>query len=486
MKIKRLLMIIAIFIATFMTSVETTIVTTAMPTIIADLHGLAMQSWVFAVYLLATAITTPIYGKLADQIGRKSVFIFGLTFFIMGTLLAGLSPDMFWLIIFRLIQGIGAGAALPITFVIIADLFTFEERPRVMALNNTAWAISGLIGPLLGGTIVDTLSWHWVFFINVPLGLAVLFITLFAYQERVTERHRAKIDYAGIVSLAITLVALLVIFQNFSATRINWVGEAILAVVMIVALGFFIWNERRVADPLIQFKLFVNRTFLVQILLTLFLSGAIIGMQIYFPIWLQAIYHLPASIAGLAVTPSSILWMIASFMVGGLLTKYAPKKIFMGFIAILIVAYLFLVFSGASFPVWGFFVITALTGGSLGIIITANTLLGQKLVPAENIGEASSMLVLGRTLGQSIMTGVYGLTFTLGVDAVLKRVHTVSFSQENSFISSTSHAVFTHATEVSLSKVTLTAVHGVVWVMVVLFVISLVINFLDHQKDAII
>lgn len=184
MKIKgRFAILAAIFLATFMTSVEVTIVTTAMPTIISELHGLEIQSWVFAVYLLISAITTPLYGKLSDAIGRKNIFIFGLALFIIGSFLCGLAPDMLTLIIFRLIQGIGAGAIMPLTFTIIADLFSFEERANILAFNNTAWAISALAGPLLGGWIVDTLSWHWVFFINVPLGLLTIALTAWGYHD---------------------------------------------------------------------------------------------------------------------------------------------------------------------------------------------------------------------------------------------------------------------------------------------------------------
>lgn len=146
---------IAILLATFMSSVETTIITTALPTIISQLHGLSLQSWVFTVYLLATAISTPIYGKFSDRIGRKPVFLVGLILFTLGSLLSGFAPSMLFLIVTRTIQGLGAGAIMPITFTIIADLFSYEQRANVLALNNTAWGISALAGPLLGGFIVD-------------------------------------------------------------------------------------------------------------------------------------------------------------------------------------------------------------------------------------------------------------------------------------------------------------------------------------------
>ena len=148
------LIMLAIFISTFMTSVETTIITTSLPTIISELRGLSVQSWVFAAYLLTTALSTPVYGKIADRVGRKVVYILGITLFTIGSMLCGFSPNIYTLIIFRAIQGLGAGAVMPITFTIIADLFSYEKRANMLALNNTAWGISALLGPILGDLLL--------------------------------------------------------------------------------------------------------------------------------------------------------------------------------------------------------------------------------------------------------------------------------------------------------------------------------------------
>nr|MBC9706805.1 MFS transporter [Enterococcus sp.] len=165
------LVTISVFIATFMTAIEGTIVTTAMPTIVGSLHGMEIMNWVFSIYLLTNAMLTPIYGKLADKIGRKPIFIFGTLLFIIGSLFCGLSQTMIGLIVARAVQGMGAGAMMPVALTIIGDLYSIEKRAKVLGLNSSAWGIASVFGPLAGGFIVETISWHWIFFINVPIGL---------------------------------------------------------------------------------------------------------------------------------------------------------------------------------------------------------------------------------------------------------------------------------------------------------------------------
>lgn len=157
------LVTIAIFVATFMTAIEGTIVSTAMPTIVGSLEGLSLMNWVVSIYLLTNAMMTPVYGKLADRVGRKPIFIFGVILFIIGSSLCGVAQNMEQLIIFRAIQGIGAGAIMPIAVTIIADIYPFEKRAKVLGLNGSVWGIAGIIGPLLGGMIIQRLSWHWIF-----------------------------------------------------------------------------------------------------------------------------------------------------------------------------------------------------------------------------------------------------------------------------------------------------------------------------------
>lgn len=296
---------LALFIATFLSAVEGTIVSTAMPTIVGDLEGISIMNWVFSIFLLTSTLTTPIYGKLADNIGRKPVFIAGLIIFLTGSVLSGFSASMPQLIIWRAIQGIGAGAILPISNTIIADIYPPEKRAQIMGINNSAWGIASVVAPLLGGLIVDNFTWRWVFFINLPFGLLSMILTLMFLKEdkRATEGH---LDIWGIVWLSMTISGILYGVELLNKAHINWLMIVVVAIVAVVGLLLFIKREKRAADPIILLDLFKNKTFVIQNFAVGMMAIFLIAYEVYVPSWTQGILGLPATFAGFATTPSSI------------------------------------------------------------------------------------------------------------------------------------------------------------------------------------
>lgn len=474
---KRWLIMTAVFIATFMTSVEVTIVTTALPSIISELHGLAYQSWIMSAYLLTTAITTPIYGKLADTIGRKKVFLWGVIMFTLGSLFSGLATNIYMLIAMRALQGIGSGAVLPLTFTIIADNYSFEERARVLAFNNTAWGLSALIGPALGGFLVDALSWHWVFFVNVPLGVIVAVLIWGSYHEKIRATERLVIDWQGISYLAITMVGILLAVQSLDS---NLVVTSVLAVVAVISLILLVRTEKRVANPLISPKLFRNPSFSIQISTTAMLSGILMAYQIYFPIWLQSIYRMPATMAGLVVSSSSIMWLIAAFFVGAVISRFVPKYVAMGVAILLVIFYTILVFAGRDFPSWMFYLIAAVNGGTIGIIISMNTILSQHFVDESMIGSATSLLTLGQSLGQTIMTGVFGAVLNL---MIATHRGNLPLAEINRSISSNQAGAT--ANKAAVDTVILHGMHGVFAVVIGLLVAVFIVNLVDPNKKVV-
>ncbi|KRN99275.1 MFS transporter [Companilactobacillus kimchiensis] len=480
-----LLIMIAIFIATFMTSVETTIVTTALPTIISKLDGLSMQSWVFAMYLLTMAISTPIYGKLSDQIGRKPIFMIGLIVFCVGSFLCGISSNIYSLILFRAIQGFGAGAIVPVTYTIIADLFSYEKRSNMLAMNNTAWGISALMGPIIGGFIVDKLNWHWIFFINVPLGVIVLFLVWIGLKENKHTVSKEPIDVKGVLSLSGLLVSLLLLFQMLGNQHLTIIPILIIGLIFIAFIICFYKSEKQAIDPIIPLTLFKNQLFTIEIITASLLSGMQVGFQVYFPIWLQSIYKVPATVAGLAVTPSPVMWLVASFFVGALVKRFSPKQITIPIVIIQMLFYVPLIFAGINFPMFIFYIISGVTGAGLGIVITINILVAQEVVTEKDIGMATSILTLGRSLGQTIMTGIFGLIFNVAINRSLGQDSRINSQQINKFISANQNSSTNMVYINDMKKIILNGMHLVFIATLILFIIIFFVNLRDKNKEII-
>lgn len=476
-KNNQILILIAIFIATFMTSVEVTIVTTALPEIISALHGLAYQSWIMSSYLLTTAISTLIYGKLADTYGRKQLFQIGVILFTIGSCLSGFAPNIFFLIAARALQGCGAGAIIPLTFTIIADLYSFEKRAQILAFTNTAWGLSALIGPLLGGFLVDHLSWHWVFFVNVPLGILVWLLMAFFYTDHYQRQAAAAFDTVGCFWLAVSLTCLLIGIQLLTEQQL--IAGSIIFLAIIFSILFF-KHEKKAANPLLSLKIFKNKTFNVQIATATILSGILICYQIYFPIWLQSIYQIHATYAGLVVTSSSLAWLITSMLVGKLLAQFSPRKIALTVIFIQAISYLPLLFISKSSADWIFYLIAVISGGGMGIVITMNIMLCQQLVKPDLVASASSLVTLGRSLGQTVMAGVYGAVF----NAILKIILPLKWQSAADQVVSGNNLTLSTKTVTTIEAALLSALHTIFALVILLFAVALICNWFDpiHHK----
>ena len=401
------LVTVSVFVATFMTAIEGTIVSTAMPTIVGSLHGMEIMNWVFSIYLLTNAMLTPIYGKLADKIGRKPVFMIGIIIFILGSSLCGFAQDMLTLIIARAIQGVGAGAILPVALTIIADMYTLDKRAKILGLNSAAWGIASIFGPLAGGFIVDTVGWHWIFFINVPIGLVLLGLISIFLVEPKRERTKMPMDILGSVTLMAVLLTLLLGFQMISDNGFTLVtfGCLSLSVLFFVA---FVMIEKRAQDPVIDLHLFNQPTFVLVNLIAALISGFLMGIDVYIPMWMQGVLGKSAGIGGLVLAPMSLLWMAGSFIASSFMEKYAMKKVLTIGLSILLVGAIF------------FFVVSSVLGVGFGITITTTTVTAQSTVEPEKMGVATSFNTLVRTIGQTVMVSIFGVILNAGMFAKLE------------------------------------------------------------------
>lgn len=403
-----LIVTIAVFVATFMTAIEGTIVTTAMPTIVGSLHGIEIMNWVFSIYLLTNAMFTPIYGKLADKIGRRSIFIFGTLVFIIGSAMCGFSNTMLTLIISRAIQGIGAGAMMPVALTILADMYSAEKRAKMLGLNSTAWGIASVVGPLTGGVIVDTIGWHWIFFINVPIGLVLIGLVSYYLVEEKQEKNNKKMDIQGSLFLMTMLLTLLLAFQflsesGFDLKVIGMLGATILSIFL------FIRAEKNAEDPVISLELFSSRIFIVVNLVAALISGFLMAVEVYIPMWMQGVLGYKAGLGGLVLAPLSILWVYGSSLVGRWMVQHSMKTVLLRTLGVALIGGVSLLVIPMKMPFIVFLVISGITGIGVGGTIVATTVEAQNSVGMDQLGVATSFNTLSKTIGQTVMVSVFGL-----------------------------------------------------------------------------
>lgn len=404
--------LIALMVAMFLGAVEGTVVTTAIPTIVKDLQGFEIISSVFSVYLLTSAISTPIYGKLSDLYGRKNVLSIGIIIFLTGSFLCGLSQNMYMLIGSRAIQGIGAGAIFTVTYTIVGDVFSLEERPKIQGTIGTVWGIASLAGPFLGGILIDVLSWHWVFFINLPFGILSV-ILLQRNLDETFEKKKHKIDFAGIITLSASMIIFLNIFLSAGSISFDRNIFIIISIVVTIMLLIIFYKiERKAKEPIIPFDIFTKASIIVN-LVSFFASATLIGVDVYLTIYLQNVLGFSAKVSGLALAPMSVSWLIASFTLGKTMMRYGGKAVLIISNTVLLISAILLPTLGVNSSLLVVLIYVFIMGFGFGGAFTTLTIVVQESVEYNKRGAAMATNSLLRTLGQTIGVSVFGSIFNL-------------------------------------------------------------------------
>ncbi|MDL4843058.1 MDR family MFS transporter [Aquibacillus rhizosphaerae] len=409
-KTNRPLVLSALVIAMFMAAIEGTIVATAMPNIVGDLGGFSYYSWVFSAFLLMQAVTTLIYGKLSDLFGRKPIFVFGVIIFLIGSFLCGIATTMTMLVIFRIIQGIGAGAIHPIVTTIVGDMYTMEERAKVQGYLASVWGISSVLGPLAGGFIIQYVDWAWIFWMNIPLGIIGIFgVVLFLHEEVTTEKK--SIDYIGSSLSFITISSLIIVLVQ-GGVAWSWISPQILLLLttFIISLILFIWQEKRTIAPMMPLHLWKNKLITIANLATLTSGMIIIGLSSFLPTYVQTVMGHSAIVAGFTLCTLSVGWPIAATIAGHLVLKigFRPTAI-LGGTFLLIGGILFLFLDPTKGPIYAGFS-SFVVGIGMGLSSTTFIVSIQNSVSWKIRGVATSlnmfMRIIGSALGAAILGGV--------------------------------------------------------------------------------
>lgn len=323
------LILAGLMLAILMAAMDNTIVTTAMSTIVSDLGGMKQFVWVTSAYMVAVMAGTPIFGKLSDMYGRKRFFLFGIIVFLLGSILCGTAESIVQLSIYRAIQGIGGGALMPIAFTIIYDIFPVEKRGKMTGLLGAVFGTSSIFGPLLGAYITDLISWHWVFYINIPIGLISLALIIPLYKESLAHSNE-RIDWGGAFTLVGAVICLMFALE-LGGEKYAWDSAVIVGLLgaFFVLFVAFLMVERKVQEPIVSFKMFNNRLFASSCLLALLYGSVFIVATVYIPIYVQGVFGGTATNSGLILMPMMVGSVIGSMLGGTLTSKLSYRAIMM-------------------------------------------------------------------------------------------------------------------------------------------------------------
>ncbi|MTK12325.1 MAG: MFS transporter, partial [Clostridiaceae bacterium] len=450
------------------------VVTTAVPTIVKELNGFELISWVFSLYLLTSAISTPIYGKLSDLYGRKNVLSVGIIIFLIGSSLCGISQSMYQLIVFRAVQGLGAGSIFTVTYTIVGDVFSLSERAKVQGWLSTVWGIASLAGPFLGGFLIDYLSWHWIFFINIPFGILSIILIQKNLKENF-ERKKHKIDYAGTAALSASIIALLygVLVGGGSQSFYSLTIAVSLAITVIFLIVFY-FIEKKAEEPIIPFDIFTKTNIIVNII-SFLASAVLIGADVYMPIYMQNVLGFGATISGVSMAPMSVAWLASAVILGKAIPKYGERAVIALSSTILVISCALLPTLTVSSPLLLVIIYVTIMGFGFGGSFTTLTIVVQSSVDYNKRGAATASNSLVRTLGQTIGVSVFGSMFNLGIVKYFSKLGIQGVEPNNLY----SAASVNYGVSIGQIKASLhSGLYSVFILLIILTVISLTLSFI--------
>jgi len=484
-----LIVTLALLLSNAMAGLDGTIVNTALPAIISDLHAIQYMGWIVAVFLLGMAVVTPLWSKLGERIGNRRTYQIATLLFAIGSIFQALSSNIIFFLIARTIMGIGAGGMNTIPFIIYADLYTnLRKRAKVIGYATASYSAAAIIGPLIGGWIVDTFSWHWVFYINVPIALISIFSVQFFFKEPKRISTGEKIDYLGAGIMIISLVTLLTGIQMIETASLSLVS--ILIIVGLILLIVLFKVEEKAADPIIPNRLFKNGPLVVDFILFALLWGAFVAFNIYIPMWAQGLLGLSALIGGVTQIPSSITNFVGSVVglsIQSRLGKY--RTVALGTLAF-IISFGIMVLAGITVPLWFLLVAGAFEGFGLGLSFNVLQISVQEDAEKRDIPIATSFAYLLRILSQAFMSSIYGVILNNALIKGVAETHgEITIAMLNKLSDSQSAGDLPKNLLPLMKQIMYGGLHNIMLIALVLLIIALFFNIgiqLKIQKRKIV
>jgi EmrB/QacA subfamily drug resistance transporter len=424
---RRAVVLAGVMAAMFLAAMESTVVATAMPTVIASLGGIRIYSWTFSAFLLTSTVSMPIWGRLADHLGRRPAYLIGLTVFLVGSALAGLSQSMEQLIAFRALQGIGAGSLITIGMTIVGDLYGMERRAKMQGYFSSVWGVASLVGPLIGGVLTDRISWRWVFYVNIPVGLLAAAAIAAGLRDEVRIHARTGFDVVGmsvfVAAISSFLVGLVEAGGGEPWSRLVGLGLLALSGALLVA---FVVIERRAIEPVIPLRLFRNPIVRAAAVTGLLTGMAMFGAITYVPLYLQAVVGSTATQAGWVLMPFVFGWVVFSVLAARLVLRIGYRRVVLAGMGLLVLAFVLLSnWDGSLTRLVAARDIT-LAGIGMGLIFVPMLIAVQSAVPRSLLGSATSLTTFFRTIGGAVGVAVMGAAMTHRLERGLAEVVTTA------------------------------------------------------------
>ena len=400
--------LLSVMLCTALVAIDATILAAAVPAVVTDLGGFSQFPWLFSIYLLAQAVSVPIYGKLADSLGRKPVMLVGIGLFLTGSVLCGVAWSMPVLIASRVVQGLGAGAVMPMSMTIVGDLYTVEERARVQGFIASVWGMASIVGPTLGGVFSEYVSWRWIFFVNLPVGTLAAWMLLRRFHEGI-QRVRHRIDYAGAVLLT-TGVSLLILALLEGGRSWAWaspisVGLGVLSLALLVA---FVVVESRATEPILPLWVFGRRMLIGANLVALLVGAVMMGLSSYVPTFAQGVLGFGAVLSGFALAAMTIGWPIAAATAGRIYLRLGFRDTSLIGVAFIVLGSLLLLAVGAHSSLWLVAAFTFVVGVGLGYTASPTLVAVQSAVDWDRRGVVTATNMFARSVGSAVGVAVFG------------------------------------------------------------------------------
>lgn len=407
--------VLSLMLSTSLVALDSTIIATAIPSIVDDLGGFTQFPWLFSIYLLAQAVSVPIYGKLADLVGRKPIMLLGIGLFLVGSILCGFAWNMTALIVFRAIQGLGAGAVQPMSITIAGDIYTLTERARAQGYLASVWGMSAVVGPALGGLFAEHLSWRWIFLVNIPLCLLAGWMLLRRFEEKVT-RVRRSIDYVGAVTL--TLGSALIILGLLEGGQAwAWTSPTSITVltVGVLAVAAFVLVERKAAEPVLPLWVLRRRVLVAASLVSLLVGAVLLGLTTYVPTFAQDVLGATPVVAGFALATLTIGWPIAASLSGRLYLRCGFRVTAMiGSVLVVAGAAVSITWSVGT-SLWSLAIGCFVVGLGMGLVASPSLIAAQSSVGWGERGVVTATSMFARSIGSAVGVAAFGAIVNAGI-----------------------------------------------------------------------